>query len=232
MANNFNLILDTTGPSGVSVLIDGDNTYSTLSSRYVDLTIQTNDTNTTGYQMKIWGDVDDTNDTNIQSTEINSKWISYSQTKQIKLATGDGLKTVYVKLRDDVYNESAQASDSITLDTTKPTVTITGPDVTKISKIDGKDECSFSFTVSSVPDNTFAEYVVKVVASAGASYTTGTQIGTANGSVNMSGNLGSYDCATPITCTINGKDLELASSGDGSKIIKVFVRDNAGNWSA
>jgi hypothetical protein len=35
-----------------------------------------------------------------------------------------------------------------------------------------------------------------------------------------------------ISCTINGADLETASSGDGAKIVKVFVKDASGNWSA
>lgn len=229
MANNFLLILDTTGPSSPSIKINNNSTYAT--QQLVDLLIGTGDSNTSGYQMKIWGDVDESYNTNIKKTEATSSWITFNTNQQIKLSSGDGSKTIYVKLRDDVYNESAQASDTITLDTTKPTVTITGPDVTKISKIDGKNKCSFSFIVSSTPDSNYAEYKVKVVASVGATHDTGTVIPTTHGSTNMSG-IGSFPCETPINCVINGADLEVASSGDGSKIIKVFVKDQAGNWSA
>ena len=126
-----------------------------------------------------------------------------------------------------MYNESAQANDSIILDTTLPVVTISGPDLTKISKISGKNVSAFSFTV----DVTFDEYKVKVVSATGAAENTGAQVGTANGSTNMSGSAGNYASATPINCQINGTDLETASSGDGTKIIKVFVKDQAGNWS-
>jgi hypothetical protein len=225
MANYFNLTLDTTGPASPSVSINSGAQYAI--AQLVTATIGTTDGTTTGYQMKIWGDVDTANDTNIQATEATSTWISYSTSKQVKLSSTDGSKTINVKIRDDVNNESAIASDSILLDTTRPVVTISGPDVTKISKISGKNTVSFSFTSDSI----FDQYKVKVVASSGAAENTGTQIGVTNGSTNMSGNAGNYPASTAINCTINGADLEAASSGDGSKIIKVFVIDDAGNWS-
>ena len=224
MANWFNLILDTLGPQDPSVSINSGDAYT--NDQLVTLSIGTSDSDKTGYQMKIWGNVDATYDTNIQATEANSKWITFATSKQVKLSTGDGTKTVYVKLRDDVWNESAQASDSITLDTTVPVVTITGPDVSKISKVASKDTAAFSFSV----DQTFVEYKVKVVPSTSSLHTAGTQIPITAGSTNMSGT-GSFAASTPISCTIKGADLETASAGDGTKIIKVFVKDAAGNWS-
>lgn len=226
MASYFSLTLDTTGPSNPTVAIEANATYAT--QQLVNLTIGTGDATTTGYQMKIWGNVDDTYDTNVKSTEATSAWITYATTKQVKLSTTDGTKTIYLKIRDDVYNESAQASDSINLDTTKPVVTISGPDVSKISKITGKDVASFSFTV----DQAFVEYKVKVVSASGSAENTGTQIPTTGGSTNMSGTAGNYAASTAINCTIDGVDLETAAAGDGSKVIKVFVKDSAGNWSA
>ncbi|MFP3491037.1 hypothetical protein R0K20_25995, partial [Staphylococcus sp. SIMBA_130] len=71
---------------------------------------------------------------------------------------------------------------------------------------------------------------VKVVTSQGATHDTGTQIGTANGSTNMSGT-GTWANGAVVDATITGADLEAASAGDGSKTIKVFVKDDAGNWS-
>lgn len=224
MANWFNLILDTLGPQDPSVSINSGDAYT--NDQLVTLSIGTSDSDKTGYQMKIWGDVDTAYDTNIQATEGTSTWITFATSKQVKLSTGDGTKTVYVKLRDDVWNESAQASDSITLDTTVPVVTITGPDVSKISKVASKDTAAFSFSV----DQTFVEYKVKVVPSTSSLHTAGTQIPIAAGSTNMSGT-GSFAASTPISCTIKGADLETASAGDGTKTIKVFVRDAAGNWS-
>ena len=225
MSNYFSLILDTLAPGGVTLSINSNAAYA--STQLVDLAIGCSDSVKTGYQMKIWGDVDTAYDASIKATEVLSAWASYSATKQIKLATGDGSKTVYLKIRDDVYNESAQVSDAITLDTTLPFVTISVlPDVTKISKVSGKDVCSFSFQV----DAAFIEYKAKVVASISATQDIGTLIPITNGSTNMSGT-GTFPSVTNISCTIKGTDLEAASSGDATKIIKVFAKDVAGNWS-
>lgn len=225
MANFFNLTLDTTGPSNPTIVIDGNASYAT--SQLVNCTIGTSDGTTTGYQMKIWGSIDNAYDASVQTTEVASSWVTYSTTKQVKLLTGDGSKTINVKIRDDVYNESSIASDSIILDTTKPVVTISGPDVNKISEQTGKNIASFSFTV----DVIFDEYKVKVVSSSGSAENTGTVIPTTAGSTNMAGAIAGYAANTAINCTINGTDLKTASAGDAAKIIKVFVKDPAGNWS-
>lgn len=231
MANYFSLTLDTTGPSNPSIRLNNNAQFST--TELITASIGTGDSNIAGYQMKIWGDIDiawakengliSSGSTTV--TETTALWISYAASKQLKLSSGDGNKTVSLLLRDDVYNVSALVSDSISLDKTRPTVNITGPDVSKISKQDGKNVAAFSFTV----DTSFVEYKVKVTTS-GADHSTGTQIGTANGSTNMVGT-GTYAKATVINSTINGADLEAASAGDGTKVIKVFVKDEAGNWS-
>ena len=59
----------------------------------------------------------------------------------------------------------------------------------------------------------------------------GTLIPTTGGSINTSGNEGNYPATTNIQVTINGTDLESASTGDGVKIVKVFVKTAAGIWS-
>ncbi|MDW7673788.1 MAG: hypothetical protein SCK28_04540 [Bacillota bacterium] len=224
MPNYFHLTLDTTGPANPIIIIEGGAAFS--NDPFVDCAISTDDSITSGYQMKIWGDVDTANNPDIQETEGTSSWITYQEIKQVKLSNGDGPKQLYLKLRDDVYNESGQASDSITLDTTKPVVTISGPDISKISKQSGKNTASFSF----MSDQSFAEYKVKVVSSTGAAHDTGTNIPISGGSTNMSGT-GEYAANEAINCSIRGTDLETASAGDGQKIIKVFVKDQAGNWS-
>lgn len=226
MASYFTLTLDTTGPASPSISLDSGAEYAT--AQLVTATIGTTDGPTTGYQMKIWGDVDTTHNPSIQATEVASAWISYATSQQVKLSSGDGSKTVYLKIRDDVYNESAQASDTIILDMTLPVVTVSNVSATKISKVAGKDTITFQFS----GDTQFDAYKVKVVATSGAAHDTGTQIGTTNGSSNVSGSEGNYPAATPITVTIKGADLETASGGDGAKIVKVFIQDDAGNWSA
>lgn len=219
MASFFNLILDTLAPQGVTLQINSGAEYTTSAS--VTLTIGTTDTPTTGYQMKIWG-------ISTAATEAAATWETFATTKSATLPSGDGLKTVYVKLRDNVLNESAAASASITLDTAVPAVTVTGPDVGTISTTPGADEAKFSFVV----DQIFTEYKVKVVPSTTSLHDAGTQIPVAGGSINMSGvNAAGFPASTAINCTINGTDLKSASGADGTKIIKVFAKDKAGNWS-
>jgi hypothetical protein len=224
MANYFNLTLDTTAPQGVTISLNSGAVYTT--DQIVTASIATSDGDTTGYQMLIWGTVDNAYNANIQTTEGASSWISYSATQQVKVATTDGTKTVYVKIRDDVDNPSAQASDTITLNTAVPAVSISGVSVVKISKVNGKNETTFSFS----SDVTFAEYKVKVVSGTSSTEETGTTILTTNGSSNMSAT-GTFASATPINCAIRGADLEVASAGDGTKIVKVFVKNEAGIWS-
>lgn len=226
MPNNFLLELDTTAPAGVSLTLAGGATAT--GTQTVTAAIATSDGVTTGYQMKLWGTVDGAFDVDVQATEATSNWISYSASKSIKLATGDGVKTLNLKIRDDVWNESAQVSDTITLDTSAPVPNvITGPSPAKISKVAGKRVSTFGWQT----DQDFVDYKVKVVTSATDPDTAGTTIGTTNGSTNVAATGGTFLAATTITTTIDGADLEAASAGDGQKRIKVFVKDATGNWS-
>lgn len=217
MASYFNLTLDTLAPQGLTIKLNNGSQYTT--SKAVQLAINVTDESADGYQMKVWG-IDGI------AKESDAVWETLANVKDITLPTGDGLKTVYVKVRDDVYNETAVTSTSITLDTSAPAVTIIGPDVSRISKTSPKDVATFSFT----SDVAFTEYKIKVVPSKSSLHDAGTLIGAANGSTNMSAT-GTFKASTAISCKIYGKDLELASSGDGEKIIKVFVKNTVGTWS-
>jgi len=226
MANFVNIELDTTGPTGQSVAFDAG---SYVNQQITDLTLGASGSDVA--QMKIWGDVDPAYDAQIQDSEGGSAWITYATAKQIKLSSGDGAKNIYAKFRDDVYNESGQASDSITLDESLPAVTVqSGPSPAKISKQVTKDQAVFSWQV----DVEFDEYVVMVVSNSGDSKAAGVQIGSGNGSVNVDGAAGGYPATTNISTTIDGADLEAASGGDGTKIVKVFVKEHAEDdiWSA
>jgi len=226
MTNFIYITLDTTAPSNPSIKVEGDAIFTT--SQLVTLTIGTGDSVTTNYQMKIWGDVDTAYNANIKGTEVLSNWIPYNASQQIKLSTIDGTKNVNLKIRDDVHNESSISTDSIKLDTKIPTVTATSADVSKISKIVGKD--TFSFTFSS--DKDISEYKVKLVGLTNATHDTGNLIPTTNGSVNTSGVVTILE-GQVTTVTIKAKDLELAgASTDGQKVVKIFVRDALNNWSA
>ncbi len=218
MASYFNLTLDTLAPTGLVVKINGDAQYVT--STEATLTLSLTDSPTTGYQMKIWG---------IQGIEDESgaSWETYTTEKAITLPSGDGVKTVYVKVRDDVGNESSIASDTITLDTKVPVVTVSGPDKSKISKVATFNQSNFTFS----SDVAFAEYKVCVVPQTNSTQESGQVIPTNGGSSNTSGSAGNYEASTPISVTITGADLESASGGDGIKIVKVFVKTSAGLWS-
>ena len=218
MASYFNLTLDTTAPSGLVVKVNGDNIYAT--STAATLTLTMTDGDPTGYQMKIWG-VEGVAD------EGSASWETYAASKSITLPAGDGLKTVHVKVRDDVGNESAEASDDITLNTQVPVVTITGPDKSKISKVEGFNKSIINF----MADVVFEEYKVCVVPQNNSTQDAGTVIGTTNGSQNTSGSDGDYPASENIQVTITGADLEAAATGDGVKIVKVFVKTAAGIWS-
>lgn len=150
MASYFNLILDTLAPAGVSIIINDGAEYTTTQA--VTLEISTSDSDTTGYQMKIWG-IDGA------ETEPEASWETYTASKSVNLVTGDGQKTVYVKVRDDVMNESATVSSIITLNTTVPTVTIGSVDVTRISKTEPKNVSTFTFS----SDTAFTEYKVNTI---------------------------------------------------------------------
>ena len=217
MASYFNLVLDTLAPQGLTVKLNNGSQYTT--TKTVQLSVNVTDESTEGYQMKVWGieGVD---------TESAAVWENLANIKNIILPSGDGLKTVYIKVRDDVYNETIATTATITLDTSVPAVTIIGPDVSKISKVSPKNVATFSFT----SDVDFIEYKIKVVPSQSSLNDAGTLIGTANGSTNMEGT-GTFKKNNAISCKIYGKDLEAASSGDGKKIIKVFVKNANGTWS-
>lgn len=218
MASYFNITLDTTAPSGLVVKINGDAIYAT--STAATLTLTMTDENTTGYQMKIWG-IDGV------ANEDSASWETYADSKSITLTSGDGLKTVHVKVRDDVGNESAEATDTITLNTAVPVVTITGPDKAKISKIEGYNKSIINF----MSDVDFDEYKVCVVPQNSSAQDAGTLIPTDGGSINTSGSAGEYPANENIQVTITGADLETASAGDGVKVVKVFVKTAAGIWS-
>lgn len=218
MASFFNLTLDTLAPTGLAVSLNDSAEYTT--SATVTLSVEVEDSPTTGYQMKIWG-------INSAENEEDASWETYTSSKSITLISGDGQKTVYVKVRDDVGNETSAVTDTIILDTKVPSVTITGPDKSKISKVATFNESRFSFSA----DVAFEEYKVCVVPQNSSTQEAGQVIPTTAGSTNTSGSDGDYEASTPIQVMINGTDLETVSGGDGVKIIKVFVRTAAGTWS-
>ncbi len=236
MANYINLTLDTIAPSGISVLLN-DGVTSTTSTA-VTLGIECAEA-TSDYQMKIWG---------IASalTESDARWETFQSTKQITLPAGDGIKTVYVKVRDDVWNESAAVSDTISLYEKLPTVNVTA-NVSKISLVAGKNVSQLGFVI----DEDCSEIKVMIVNNVNDSHdnptnipiptTHGSNLDLNDSTCQSQGNTLEYSVSSGETlkpifgqfARIYAADINAASPGDGVKIIKAFVKSaTSGNWSA
>lgn len=219
MPGSFILTLDTTGPQGVALILDAGNpAWST--DLVVNGIATTSDPDTTGYQVKFWGDVVGA------ATEGAAAWQTLTPSIAITLTSGDGTKNVSARLRDDLWNESAVAADSIVVDTTAPTITISSAiSPARISKQATKDTASITWSAN----DDIQAFKVKVVSATGSLENTGTQIPVTAGSTNVSG--GAKGAGVPVVTTIKGADLEAASAGDADKNLKIFVQDLAGNWS-
>ncbi len=113
---------DTTAPSG-SVSINSGASYTNSTAVTLTLTA-TDNVGVVGYYLST------SSSTPVASA---SGWnsvtsaTSYTGSVSYSLTSGDEQKTVYVWYKDAAGNVSSQASDSITLDTTAPIVTITSP---------------------------------------------------------------------------------------------------------
>lgn len=218
MASYIFLTLDTTAPGSLTLAVGQGQAQVSVSAQ--TLHIGCGDTDKTGYQMKIWGDI------TAAATEAAASWESYAAEKQVVLSSGDGLKTIYVKVRDDVYNESAQVSASVALNTAVPTVTVTGPDNSHISKDTVRNQAVVSF----MADADFTEYTVRSVPNIDSDHTAGMQLGELGGT-------GSFEANKAISVTITGGNLYEASafatsSGENQRhTVKVFVKTPAGVWS-
>lgn len=225
MPTHFNLVLDTTAPAGATFVINGGT--SATPSPAVTGNFATTDPDVTGYQVKVWGDVEGV------ATEGAAAWVAYDPALPFLLSSGDGTKRISAKIRDDVGNETGTLTDTIRLDSVLPLPVITidfAP--LKISKISGWDVSSGAFSV----DSDIQAWEVKVVPATGSLRDAGTTIPMATGSQNTSG--GVVDSGTlvlaandPQSVLITGADLEAASAGDGPKIVKIFAQDVDGYWS-
>lgn len=110
-------VQDTTPPTG-TIKINNDAQYT--NSTAVTLNLSATDSGSgmgTGAQMQFSND--------------NSTWSTaeaYATTKSWALASGDGTKTVYAKFKDVAGNWSTAVSDTIILDTTKPSTPLVTDD--------------------------------------------------------------------------------------------------------
>jgi flagellar hook assembly protein FlgD len=108
------ITLDTTPPTG-SIIINNGAAYT--NSTTVDLTLSATDSYVSVTEMQFSND--------------GLSWTTpeaYATSKSWTINTGDGTKTIYAKFKDNAGNWMiVPCSNSITLDTTPPTVAITSP---------------------------------------------------------------------------------------------------------
>jgi hypothetical protein len=232
MASTVQITLDTSAPGGASVSLAGGAAVTSVQD--IVAAIATSDADTTGYQVKIYGDVDDSAaPAEYRAVEGDAPWVSFETAKNIRISAGNGLKTVRVKIRDDVWNTTSELTDTITLDTSVPVITVTsGPTPARISKQSGKRTSSFTWQ----PDVEISEYKVKLVNDIGDPHTAGAQIGTTGGSTNVAGV--TVEAEEGVTTQIDGADLETAGVNGSAAyngqagIVKVFGRAASnGVWS-
>jgi uncharacterized membrane protein len=101
------IILDSTPPDNLVLEINEDVLFT--NSRNVVLDIDATDSISGVFEMSFSDD-----------GVAWDAWESFVSTKSIKLSSGDGEKTVYIKVRDYAGNIATAVSDSIILDTTTP----------------------------------------------------------------------------------------------------------------
>lgn len=233
MSNYVRITLDTIGPSGVSAEINGDETVVT--STAVTLTVECEDENTEGYQMKIWG-------VEGALTPEEAVWETYRTEKNVTLPAGDGLKTVSVIVRDDVWNESVVVTDTVTLNTKVPRVESLTVTNSKISFADGRNITTGVFWADEPVDAVKVMLVQDVNAThnnpsncailrTNGSYLSDEADGCVYSTESLEGT-GNVDTVHGFEFVLYAADVAAASPGDGVKIIKAFVRSKAnGNWS-
>ena len=170
---------------------------------------------------------------------------NYMTVSGLYLSKNDGVKTVSLLMEVTDGLTYAIVTDSITLDQTPPQINVSklshniislknedrpGDEHTPIYKA---NTVTFEFT----PNEDLSAYKVCVInpegyADTAAASESAIAIGTANGSVNMSGDYVAAD--TQVVCTLKGADLQahsVVNNKDGAYIVGVFGQDIAGVWS-
>ena len=198
------ITLDTTPASAVLTLRKSDDSANLPG--YVNATgfaaaISTEDTDIVSY--KLWGDV-------VDATSEPENWTAASFTEgrmlvdNLIFTSAEGTKTVNVKIRDIGGNVTTLTSQSVVLDVTAPTVTLSA-DVAVISAESGFDTVTFTYGASDT--NALTNYQLKL-----------------GDSVVKQGSF--VDGATEA---VTEAELVAISAGEGSKSLTLYVTDIAGN---
>lgn len=223
MPSNIQFTLDTFAPASV-VLTAPANSGSLV----VSVNASTTDSDTTGYTMKLWG-AGVSADTIAGTTKANAPVLAYTTGAKNVTFVAEGSSQLNLAVYDDVGNETLATPVTINIVTTLATVTVSNINGgntahTKFSTTPPYNVLSFNFTSSM----DYTEWRILRVSTTGSLVGSGTAIGTANGSTNISG-VETVPAGTPKAVSINM--LDLPTQVNELKIIKVFVKNVAGNWS-
>lgn len=165
--------LDTVTPAASLVLANNDDKKIKDNPSNVALfaarVTYTNDPSENSVQFKLYGDFTENAQSAQGITEDNAEWKDWAKSagKDYQLVTnlyctaGAGIKTVYLKVKDNAGNVSEAVFATFTYDTSAPEVNISGVDYNRISKVHSErrngsdlivgkfaDETKFSFTPS------------------------------------------------------------------------------------
>lgn len=247
VAATCSTILDTDAPDVTLNLFKTDNSTAlpahvnvTGFTARIGFTNETQDSPIVAYQLT--GDFTDSSEEWQTFTADSGQ--NYMTVSGLNLTSGDGLKTITAKLKDEAGNiTSTAASASTTYDSAPPVIDVNAPDYNKVSKqhtlrrntstaaeISGKynDVCTFTWSANE------ALQAFKVCVNAvGQTAAGATAIGTTNGSQNMSG--GSVAANTDVTSVIFGADFaatDAVNDVDGAYEVIVYGQDLGGTWSA
>ena len=103
MAAHVTVALDTTAPSLTTQLASDGSLTITAGAEATE--------------MKVWGSIDVSNPANAGygETEGAADWVPFDPSVQVALSPGDGAKTIRVRVRDEVWNQSAAVAASVTI---------------------------------------------------------------------------------------------------------------------
>lgn len=251
--------LDTSVPTGVLSIYEANGTTAKPSiSPLATLAahVGCTDDSLGAIQFKLYGDFTYESQSAQGITEQAAEWQTltldsgktYQTVLDMYCTSGDGVKTIYLKVKDNAGNVSTAVSQQFTYDTSAPEVEVSDIDYNRLSKvhvlrrnnsgeISGKyaDQTNFVFT----PNEAIQAY--KVVAyedqtAAEAGSHSDDPIPSTAGSVNMSAT--GLNSNAAVSAMIKGLDFENALGGasvahekDGAHIVVVYVQDLGGTWS-
>lgn len=204
-------------------------------------------------KFQLYGDFSTTEDSTASTP--SGTWVTFEPDvgKNYMTVTGlyfsknDGIKTVSLLVENTAGADYAVVSDTITLDRTPPTITVTNlsHNIISLKNEDRLDDehtpnckcntVTFEFTAN----EQLQDYKVCVInptgyADTAASSEAAVAIGTANGSVNMTAAGKPVAADEVIKCTLKGADLKahpVVNDKDGAYIVGVYGQDIAGVWS-